>query len=143
MCHVKKSWAVMGKRLTNIKAFINKHVSPVFLLLLILSTIMWYLTKLSHTYTAQVPIAVNIEGNRFSVACLVEGTGHRIVAHRFFMRNVVNLNFRDVQATPSMFNSGSYVINAYSLQNAISVNISDLKIISVGDLPEIRIPYDG
>lgn len=121
----------------NIKTELRKLVSPVFLLLLILSTFMWYLTKLSYTYQSQIPITVEVEGNRFKVECVVEGTGYRLVTHKYFKNNTINLNIRDIQTTPSVINNGSYVINPYSLQNAISVRTSDLRIISVGDLPEI------
>lgn len=133
----------MGKRVEDIKAFLKKRVSPVFLLLLLLSTILWYLTKLSYTYTTQVPVPVDIEGNKFTVTCVAEGRGYSIFSRRFTRRHVVGLKFGDVQTTPSVTDQGSYVINAFSLQNAISVRIGDLRIISVGDLPEIRIPYDG
>ncbi|MCD8071643.1 MAG: hypothetical protein LUE10_00375 [Alistipes sp.] len=129
-----------AKRLwTNLKTEVRKLVSPVFVALLLLSTLLWYLTKLSYTYQTQIPFTVEVEGNRFNVDCVTEGTGYRLVSHKYFKKNVINLNFRDIQTTPSVINNGSYVINPYSLQNAISLRTTDMRIISVGDLPEITL----
>ncbi|MCC8020294.1 MAG: hypothetical protein LIO85_11065 [Rikenellaceae bacterium] len=127
---MKRTWV-------NVKGELRKLISPVFVLLLLLSTCMWYLTKLSYTYQSQIPFTVEVEGNRFRVECLAEGTGYRLFAHKYFKANSIHLNIRDIQTTPSVINNGSYVINPYSLQNAISIRTSDLRIISVGDLPEI------
>ncbi|MCC8036189.1 MAG: hypothetical protein LIO77_09725 [Rikenellaceae bacterium] len=123
----------------NLKTETRKFVSPVFVALLVLSTLLWYLTKLSYTYQTQIPFTVEVEGNRFNVECVTEGTGYRLVSYKYFKKNVINLNFRDIQTTPSVIKSGSYVINPYSLQNAISVRTADMRIISVGDLPEITL----
>lgn len=130
------------KAMTEKKKFnIRKYVSPVFLALLALSFLMWFLTKLSYTYTAEVPVDVDIDGNKFRVTCIAEGVGYRILGHRTFNKSHVTLRFRDVHTTPSVISDGHYVVDPYSLQNAISVRNSDIKIISIGDIPDIT--YNG
>ena len=109
-------------------------------MMLLLSLILWYLTKLGYTYTAEIPVTVEIEGNRFRIECLAEGTGYRIFSHRFLRQKPVRLTMDEIQASPSIINEGRYIINPYSLQNAISVRNTDLRIISLGDLPEIEYP---
>lgn len=121
-----------------IRDWFRKYVSPVFLVMLLLSLMLWYLTKLGHTYTAKVPMTVELSGTKFKIECLAEGTGYRIVAHRFLRGKVISLDFGEVQTTPSVVSEGSYIINPYSLQNAISLRTKELRIISVGDLPEIK-----
>lgn len=133
----------MNKFFNRIKATVNKYVSPVFIMLLLLSLIMWYITKLSYTYQSDVPVYIDIEGNKFKVECLAEGTGYKLFSHKFFRQNVITLNFRDIQTTQSVINNNSFVIDPFSLQNAISIRTKDLRILSVGDLPEIKIPYPG
>lgn len=129
----------MGNKMKDFfRTFFQKYVNPVFLLFLLLSICLWYVIKLGHTYRAEVPVSVNIEGQRFRVVCMAEGTGYRIFAHRFLRQSDVNLTLRDVQASPSMANQGHYVINPVALQNAISLRNSDLRILSVGDVPEIE-----
>ncbi len=127
-------------------------MSPVFLTMVLLSLVLWYLTKLSYTYTAQVPIEVEIEGNNFTVDCIAEGTGYKIVSYRFFHKGDIRLSLHDVQTTPSAMGNGSldqgrsgrrFTVNASSLQNAMSARISDIQIISVGEIPEISIPAPG
>lgn len=109
--------------------------------MLLLSFSMWYLTKLSYTYTAQVPVWVDIDGNKFKLTCIVEAPGYRILAHRTFGQSKLNLKFSDVQTTPSVLNEGLYVVNPLSLSSAISLHNSDIRLISVGDIPEIT--YNG
>ena len=120
---------------------IKKYVSPVFLAMVAISFVMWYLTKLSHDYTADVPVKVNIDGNQFKVTCVAKGAGYRLVTRRTINKSKVTLRFNEVDTTPSVINPGKYVISPSSLQTAISERNSDIQIISVGDIPEIT--YNG
>lgn len=131
----------MNKFTHKVKAAVNKYVSPVFIMLVLLSLVMWYLIKLSYTYQSSVPVYIDMEGNKFKVECLAEGTGYKLFSHKFFRQNTISLNLRDIQTTPSVLTAGNFIIDPYSLQNAISVRTNDLRILSVGDLPEIKIPY--
>lgn len=116
----------------------KKYFSPIFLLMLLLSFGMWYLTKLSYTYTAEVPVWVDIDGNKFKLECVVEAPGYRIIAHRTFGKSKLNLKFTDVQTTPSVLNDSYYVVNPLSLSSIISLNNSDIRLVSIGDIPEIK-----
>ncbi len=129
----------MKKNVKNYLRRFKEYLSPVFLVSLFLALVLWYLTKLSYTYTAEVPVEVQVAGNEFQVMCVAEGKGYQIVAHRWFRKGAVTLGLHEVQTTPSAVNQGYYVISPFSLQNAISVRNSDLRIISVGELPEIKI----
>lgn len=122
-----------------ISAWFRKSVSPAFLLMLLLSTILWYLTKLGYTYTAAIPVSVDIEGNRFKVECMAEGTGYRIVAHRFLKHKTIAVPISDLNITPSVLNEGWFTISPHSLQNAISLRNSDIRIISIESIPDIII----
>ena len=116
---------------------IKKYLSPIFLVLLCLSAVMWYLTKLSYTYTAEVPVSVNIAGNRFTVMCEAEGVGYRILAHRMLNQSGLELDLKEVKTKRSAVTRGAYVVNPRSLQNIISARNSDIRIISIGEIPEI------
>ena len=52
--------SAMSKLYAYLKKTVRKYSSPVFLLLVILSTVLWYVTKLSHTYTATIPVATTV-----------------------------------------------------------------------------------
>ncbi len=125
------------KRGKEIARRLRRHITPPFLLALALSLIFWYSGKLRHTYTAEIPVTVVIEGERHRATCVVEGTGHNIVSSRYFRRKRVKLRRSDVELIPVDGISNTYKVTSSSLQNAISVRNPSLKIVSVSQLPYI------
>lgn len=117
----------------------KKLFSPVFAVMLLVSLVMWYISKLGYTYTTEMPVMVNIEGQRFKVDCVVEGKGVNLLAHRYYRHNAINLKLKDLSVTPSSHTHG-YIISPYSLQNALSVQSGDIRIVSVNNIPEITSP---
>ena len=131
----------------------RKYVSPVFLALLAVSITLWYISKLNYTYTTDFKIKVKVEGQRIVVPCVVEGKGTNLFGYGFYASRRVNiplaeLNYEvvDVPVTP---NDGDKVdslnmehkirISPVSMQDAISVRFSDLKIVSIGEFPDLEI----
>ena len=55
--------------------WMHRYVSPVFLALLVASFILWYIAKLSYTYTTEQTVKVSVDGQPFEVTCVVEGVG--------------------------------------------------------------------
>lgn len=125
-------WQPVWKRL-------RKFVSVPFLLMLVLSFTLWYAIKLGYTYQAEIPVVVNVDGNVFEVNCMVEGQGTRLFARRHYRSKPLELNWDDLDVSPSAINPGWAVISPYSLQNAISSRNTDIKILSVGPIPEIEL----
>lgn len=125
-------WEPVWKRL-------RKFVSVPFLLMLVLSFTLWYAIKLGYTYQAEIPVVVNVDGNVFEVNCMVEGQGTRLFARRHYRGKPLELNWDDLDVSPSAINPGWAVISPYSLQNAISSRNTDIKILSVGPIPEIEL----
>ena len=129
MTKIKEFWSrVFGARL-----------SPAFLVMLVLSALMWYLSKLDSTYTAEVPVTIRYAGENYRVVCMAEGTGRQIVGHRWFSRRAIDLDTTKVELLPVEGKDGYYSIEPASLQNLISVNKADLRIISIGTTPEVRL----
>ncbi len=133
--------------MVKLKEFWNRlfgeRLSPVFLIMLGLSALMWYLSKLDYTYTAEVPVVVRFEGENYRVSCMAEGTGHQLLAYRFYKRRVLNLDSNEVVLTPVPEKDGYFSVDPVTLQNAISVRNSDIRIISVGSTPEVRTRKEG
>lgn len=117
---------------------IRKIVSPAFLVVLLISFSMWFLTKLSHDYTAEIPVRVEIDGTRFKVTCTARGSGYRLMSHRIFRQSKLSLRPNDIALAPSLSQPGYYVISPNSLLHAVNMAKSDIEIIAVGDIPEIR-----
>lgn len=114
---------------------LSKRITPAFLVALALALIFWYSGKLKYTYTTEIPVTVVIEGERHRTTCMVEGTGHNIVATRYLKRRTIKLQRFDIDLIPVDGISNTYEVTPESLQNAISVHNPSLKIISVSRLP--------
>ena len=85
---------------------------------------------------------VNVDGERFKVSCVVEGVGTNLFGYRVYMSKrlripLSELKFRSVKAEDG---EKFLKIDSLSLHNAISVRLSDIKVISVGSVPEIPDP---
>lgn len=120
-------------------ARLRKFVSVPFLVVLFLSFATWYVIKLNHTYKTDIPITVSVEGYEFEVDCMVEGQGTRLFGRKFHKGKPLELRWSDLDVSPSALNPGWVVISPYSLQNAISARNTELKILSVGPVPEIEL----
>ena len=107
--------------------WLRRYVSPVFLALLVASFILWYIAKLNYTYTTEQPFTVNVD-NLF---------GYRVYMSKRLRIPLSELKFRSVKAEDG---EKFLKIDSLSLHNAISVRLSDIKVISVGSVPEIPDP---
>ena len=132
---------------------LRKYISPVFLVLLGVSFTLWYISKLNYTYTTDFNVKVRVEGERIVVPCVVEGKGTTLFGYGFYTPRRANiplseLNY-DIVEVPVVNEEGvvdtlardyKVRISPLSMQDAISVRFSDLKVISVGDFNEISLP---
>lgn len=126
----------------NLLHTMRRYVSPVFLALLVASFILWYIAKLSYTYTTEQQVRLNIDGQRIEVTCVVEGVGTNLFGYRVYMNKTLRIPLDEikVQRSREEGHENKYVIEPQSLQKALSTRFSDIKIISIGDIPEIDIP---
>lgn len=129
----------MSKFIRAIDTFLRNSVSPVFVLLLFASFVLWYITKLDYNYTTNIPVRVNLDGYKFKVECTAEGRGSELVAHRFNMVDKTRLTFTRVLHAPMAGDSCEIVLSPSSLMNAIATTYPDIRIISIGIIPNIRI----
>ena len=111
--------------------FFRSKVSTAFLISLGLSFIFWYSGKLQYTYTTEMPLNVVLEGEKYRVTCVVEGTGHSILSARYFERRTVKLNTAEVTIVPVDDEEGTRLVTPESLQGALALRYSEIKIQSV------------
>ncbi|MBQ3203358.1 MAG: hypothetical protein IJB39_00050 [Alistipes sp.] len=126
----------------NLLKWIRRSVSPVFIVMLVASFILWYIAKLSYTYTTEQTFRINIDGEKFEVTCVVEGIGTNLFGYRVYHDKSLRIPLSELRSACSYDeeNYGKVIIEPQSLQNAISVRCTDIKIISIGDVPEINQP---
>ena len=130
-----------------LKAFwrlLKSSVSPTFIILMCASFIMWYILKLQYTYTTDYDVLVNIEGERLRVPCVIEGKGTNLLGYRAYMHKEIKIPLTDLKyriesevdvAAGAVVDS--VIIDPQSIQSAISVRFSDIKVVSVGDVPPL------
>ena len=126
----------------NIFKYLRRYISPVFLALLVASFILWYIAKLNYSYTTELPFQVNVDGERFKVSCVVEGMGTNLFGYRVYMNKRLRVPLTELKYSVVHTEDGQdfVKIDSLSLHNAISVRLSDIKVISVGSVPEIPDP---
>ncbi len=128
---VGRAWNWVWSRL-------RKYISPAFLVILGLSFLFWYTLKLQSVYTAEVPVRFNIEGTLLRANVVVEATGYKILSQRYASRKEIPLTWDDIEITSSSIDPRAVVISPLSLQNIISLRYTDLKIVSMGNIPEVE-----
>lgn len=122
-------------------------VSTAFVILFCASFILWYILKLQYTYTTDYSVLVNIEGEQLRVPCVIEGKGTNLLGYRVNKHKEIRIPLSDLKYTftsdPEESGDGAltnmYIIDPQSMQSAISVRFSDIKVISVGDVPPLRL----
>ena len=129
----------MSKFFKAVDNFFRHSVSPIFVLMLFVSFALWYISKLDYDYTTNIHVRVNLDGYRFKVECTAEGRGSALMAHRFNMVDKTNLSFSRILHAPLAADSCEIVLSPSSLMNAIATTYPEIRIISIGIVPNIRI----
>ena len=144
---MRRLWNYIKKLLTIAKSYI----SPMFVVLFIASFTLWYIAKLNYNYTTELDVKLKISGQRFSVPCVVEGKGTNLVGYSLYASRRINIPLSELAydtvavIRPSAVEGAAadtlrcIKINPASLRDAISVRFSDLKIRSVGEVPDMNI----
>ena len=135
-------------RLDVIRRWIRGYISPVFLVLFCASFILWYIIKLGNVYTTNYDLRLNIDGESLRVPCVVEGVGTNLLGYNVYQHKELKFALADLKyAVEQQVDEqtgevlGRYcIIDSQSLQNAITLRFSDIKVLSVGDIPLIPLP---
>lgn len=119
-------------------AWLRRYISPVFVMLFIASFILWYIAKLSYTYTTDYIAKLSIDGRYIDVPCVIEGLGTNLLNYKYKIgskRIRIGMDELDYRVRLSEDSVRVVRINPVSLQKALSVRVSDIKIISIGEIP--------
>ena len=82
------------------------------------------------------------DGEEFEVVCVIEGLGTNLFSRMVYMRNSLRIPLSELDYAPSPDEEGYIVIDPQSLQNAISVHYSDVKVVAVRNIPPIKLPVE-
>ena len=128
---------------------LKSWISPVFISFMCVSFLFWYILKLQYTYTTDFNVNLNIDGERLKVPCVVEGKGSYLVGYSLYSKEH-KIALDDLKYTIEQERSAEddqiigewYVLDPHSVQSAISVRYSDIKIVSLGDIPRLEIKQE-
>ncbi len=120
----------------------QRYVSPVFLVMLVASFILWYLAKLNYTYSTRQDVRVEVDGVPFEVTCVVQGVGTNLFGYQLYMNKTLRIPLSSLNYTVSdePGHEAKLILDPMSLQNAIAVQLSDIQVLSIEGVPEIDIP---
>lgn len=121
----------------------HRYVSPVFIVLLVASFVLWYLAKLNYTYTTEQTVTVSVDGEKVSVCCVVEGLGTNLLGYRINGDKQLTVPLAELRyrRSPDEELQGYIELDQQSLQDAIATRCSDIKVISIkGGVPPIPFP---
>lgn len=123
-------------------SWLRRYVSPIFLMMLVASFILWYIAKLSYTYTTEYTVKVNTDGEKYKVTCIFEGIGTNLVGYHTNFGKTVRIPLSELKYKRSREegHEGMLIIDQQSMLNAIAVRFSDVKVVSIGSIPEIPKP---
>ncbi len=124
--------------------WLRHYISPAFLIMLTASFVLWYIAKLSYTYTTDLAIDVKVGSAKFKVGCVVEGVGTNLFGYRLYKGGKVSIPLTELRYYRSTEKDdfGNIVLDPQSLQNALSVRYSDIKVSSIGTIPSLSISQE-
>jgi hypothetical protein len=102
---------------------------------------------LNYTYTADFDVDVRIGDNKITVPCVVEGKGTTLFGYGLYISRSADISLIELKydiipvydATDTVLIAKKARIQPASMQDALSVRFSDLKILSVGKIEDINL----
>lgn len=122
----------------------RRSISPAFIAMFVASFVLWYITKLNYNYTTDYNVRLNIGGEKVEVPCVIEGKGTNLFNYKFQLSKRLRIPLEELsyQTVSDDFGEVFLQIDPKSLQNAISVRVSDIKVVSLGDVPMLSLPEE-
>ena len=121
------------------KKVLQQALSPAFLIILMGSFLLWYMTKLSYEYNnVEMPLNVRIDGQRYRVTAVVNARGSVLMAQKLSLKGKINLKMDELTVRKSKDDPGALTITPASLQRAIDAKTSDIKVTQIIDAPDFK-----
>lgn len=126
----------------NFWKWMRRYASPIFGMLLVASFVLWYMAKLNYTYTTEQKVRILVDGQPLEVSCMFEGIGANLFAYKVYSNKTLRIPLTELlyETSDEEGHEGKIRIDPQSLQSSISVRYSDIKVVSVGTVPEIDAP---
>ena len=122
--------------------WMHRYVQPVFLVMFFAALIFWYIAKLNYTYSTRQDVRIEVDGVPFEVTCVVEGIGTNLFGYKVYSNKTLRIPLSSLKYRLSheKGHEGKIILDSQSLQSAIAVQLSDIKVLSIDGVPEIDKP---
>lgn len=119
----------------------QRYISPIFVVMLLLASLLWYITKLGASYTTEIGVTIHVEDAKFSTSYVAEGVGFKLLGYNLYKGGDIKMPLKELKYKTISNKDGkkSIKIDETSLLNALTMRFSDIKIHSLGPIPEIGI----
>lgn len=115
-----------------------KHaLSPVFLVLLLSSFVLWFTTQLGIVYDTEIPINIRIDGQKYRITADVRAKGSTLMAQRLSLKSKISLKSSELTAKPSPDDPAWLIVDEGALRALVNSKTSDLEIKKITTLPAI------
>lgn len=121
---------------------VRRLISTPFFLMLAASFILWYIAKLSYTYTTEIDVKIKVIDQKVTTTCVVEGVGTNLVGYKIYSGGVIHIALSDIKykvSTPDDSEQEYIELDQEMLNKAISVHYSDIKVVSVEPIEPIEV----
>jgi hypothetical protein len=140
-CKNNTIFATVKKRLLTVVAdktrrVVRQALSPTFVVVLLISGLLWYAAKLSKEYETDIPLNIRIDGQKYRVTATVRGSGSAILAQRLSLKRRIGFSLDELSSRASRKTMGALTITPASLQRAINGKINGLEVLEVVDAPD-------
>jgi hypothetical protein len=123
----------------SVRKLLGHAISPVFLVLLLSSFVLWYATKLGENYDIEMPLNVRIDGQKYRVTAEVQGKGSTLLAQRLSLKSKISIKLTELKARKSPDSPNTLIITPESLIRAISSKTNDLKVVQIIEMPDFQV----
>ncbi len=119
----------------------RKYISPLFVMMLLLATVLWYITKLGSSYTTEIEVVIHVEDAKFTTSYVAEGVGFKLLGYNLYKGGDIKVPLKELKYKTISSKDGkrSIKLNEASLLNALTMRFNDIKIHSLAPIPEIEI----
>ncbi len=129
-----------------IVAYLLSH--RIFIPFLVIASVLWYISRLSHEYTTTIDVKVEIipdfaaevwiEQESLSFEATVKGDGREIILNQLALNGKISVLASELMFT-RIASTSLYTVDASSMQKAIQNRSSGLSFIDLHDIPQVRI----
>lgn len=116
---------------------IRRYISPAYIMMFVAAFVLWYITKLGDTYTTNHEVTVVIDGESYTVDCIIRGKGTDLIGYTLSSRRS-RFSVSSSELTYELIPSDSVDmrhVSTVSLRQALAARMGDIEVVAVGSIP--------